>query len=678
MRECWQGRLWPPIHATLNMHRRVVLQSSKYCADAWSTCPVTREPAIPRIDLQRVDVPQFLQYDHNVGAFLVTADDTVAELVTTLRSRPPVPVATDIETRGLGQARFQITCVTVAFQINGDVYSLLFDPLRRPEHRKLLAAVYDHATELIFHNSTFDVAPLYAHRLITAGQIRKIKDTLVAARMVNTHSRGGRSLEELTSRYKLMSDDRIKLREVMASRGGKKDDGFFYADIDSPTYVVGAMADTVATLRLWGVPGIGGQGMPAEAARYISAYGAGYGGRGRLSAAEAEKLVDDIQRVNQIVLARTARGYAVDTDYLDKFHREYGPEWSSAHQRLQSMGVRPGQGIDIVTALHQRGELPMPWPLTKGGRLSADKKAMERLESIQGDNKSPMLAAHQEWMLHSKTHRYVSKALENAEVTGRMHPEFNILGGNATGRMSCGGPEVQQFTDAARGVIVPDGDDEWVSVDWKSIEPVVMATAAGDGDFLAAMRAGADPYEPIGDRVGLDRKSAKRLMLANLYGQGAESAAATHNLTREKVEETFATLREELPVIYRLIDAIKAQSRQRSYVMTLTGRVLNQDLFIPAEGRTVIKEHIAPNHFCQGSALDVLHHSILELDDLGLSDHIHLWMHDELVADKSIEEELKCVMSTPPPFLAAAAAAMGIEPFLAVDANDVGHFWKSV
>lgn len=81
----------------------------------------------------------------------------------------------------------------------------------------------------------------------------------------------------------------------------------------------------------------------------------------------------------------------------------------------------------------------MPWPLTKGGRLSADKKAMERLESIQGDNKSPMLAAHQEWMLHSKTHRYVSKALENAEVTGRMHPEFNILGGNATGRMSCGG-----------------------------------------------------------------------------------------------------------------------------------------------------------------------------------------------------------------------------------------------
>ncbi|MFZ2241114.1 MAG: DNA polymerase, partial [Gordonia amarae] len=392
----------------------------------------------------------------------------------------------------------------------------------------------------------------------------------------------------------------------------------------------------------------------------------------------AERLVADIQRVNAIVLARTARGYAVDRDYLDRFLREHGAAWQAAHRRLQEMGVRPGQGFDIITALDQRGELPPNWPRTEGGRLSADKKAMERLEKIQGDNKSPMIAAHQEWSEYKKTFGYVSKVLENAAVTGRAHPEFNILGASATGRMSCSSPELQQFTDAARGVIVADDDDEWVSVDWKSIEPVVMATAAGDGDFLSAMRAGADPYEPIGEMVGIGRKPAKQLMLSNLYGSGVTSAAAHHSLTEEKVAETFAALRAELPVIYRLIDALKTQSVARSYVTTLAGRVLNQDMWLPAEQRTVTKSYVAPNHFCQGSALDVMHHSILALDDLGLSDRIHLWLHDELVADKSIEAALVEVMSTPPPFLAEAAARNGIAPFLAVDANDLGRYWKSV
>ncbi|MFZ2240567.1 MAG: hypothetical protein WAV90_13720, partial [Gordonia amarae] len=228
------------------------------------------EPNVPRVLLQRVECAQFLQYDHNVGAFLVTDDAAMAGLVERFRSRPPSTVASDIETHGLGDMRFQITCVTVSFRLGEDVYSLLLNPLRRPTHRGLLAAVYEHAESLVFHNSTYDVAPLYTHRLITAAQIRKVRDTLVAARMIGTHSRGGRSLEELTGRFELMSDDRIKLIEVMASRGAKKGDGYFYTDIDSPTYAVGAMSDTVATLRLWGEPGVRGTGIAGAAARYIS------------------------------------------------------------------------------------------------------------------------------------------------------------------------------------------------------------------------------------------------------------------------------------------------------------------------------------------------------------------------------------------------------------------------
>lgn len=633
----------------------------------------------PHVRLSRVATAAFRYYDFEVGAFLITDDVAMAECIAQFRAQPPSVVSSDIETLGLGDKRFQITCVTVAFRLGSDIAAVLLDPLRRPEHRAMLAQLYDHADRIVFHNAAYDITPLYAHRLIRREHIAKVRDTFIAASMMNTNSKAGRNLEALVTKYGLMNDDSLSMDTVFKVRGAeKKTLGYWSMDIDSPTYVTGALADTVATLRLWGDPGVRGNGIVAAAARYLSAESEGFGGSGVLTTADAEALVEDVQRVAAIVLARTARGYAVDSGYLDTFYAEHGAEWRAADVQLRDAGMRPGQGIDIIHALHAEGLLPPDWPRTDGGRLSADKKAMERLESLSGAARTPLVAAHQVWMNHSKTDRYVSKVLENAAVTGRVHPEFHVLGATATGRMSASDPEVQQFTDEARGVIVSDDGTSWVSVDWSSIEPVVLATASGDGDFLASMRAGNDPYQPVGERAGVNRKAAKRLMLANLYGQGPRSAAATHNLTEETVNRTFEILREELPIMYGLIDKLREQSRRTSHISTLTGRVLNQDIHIPAEHRTVVKDYIAPNHFCQGSALDMLHASILELDRRGLSDHIHLWMHDEIVADDTITDELVEVMRTPPQFLVNVAARHGIEPYLAVDANEVGTHWKAV
>lgn len=639
--------------------------------------PTTR-PRQPAVHLNPVVCPAFKFYDFAIGAFLLTDETAIAEAVAQFRSQPPSTISSDIETRGLGTMRFQITCVTVAFYIGCDAVSVLLDPVRRPSHRKLLTALYDHADRIVFHNGAFDVAPLYAHRLMTRGHILKLRDTIVAARMIETQSRGGRDLDTQATKYGLMDADHLDMSHVFETRGSKTATGWWDMDIDSASYVTGAMADTVATLRLWGQPGVNGHGICTEAARYLSADSEGYGGLGVLNTADAAALVDETQQVNAIVQARVARGYAVDTGYLEAFTAEYGPHWRQADLELRRCGVRPGQGIDIITALAAEGLLPANWPRTKGGQLSADKKAMDRLESLPANARTPLVALHLAWMGHKKTFNYVSKVIENAHVTGRLHPEFHILGASATGRMSGSDPEIQQFTDSARGVIVADDGHQWVSVDWKSIEPVVLATASGDRDFLDAMRAGHDPYEPVGQRAGVDRKAAKRMMLANLYGQGADSAAHTHGLPLETVITTMQVLQEELPAMYRTINELKRHSRECNHINTLAGRVLNQDMYLPSEGRRVVKDYIAPNHFCQGTALDILHAAILELEQRGLSDHVHLWMHDEIIADADIGEELADVMATPPPFLCAAAERHGMAPFLAIDANDVGERWKAV
>lgn len=643
------------------------------------TAPAS-EPRVPVVDMPRVPAAQFQMYDHTVGAFLVTEDTAMARWIDEFCSAPPAAASSDIETRGLGGNRFAITCVTVAFRIGTDVVALLLDPLRRPEHRGKLARVYDHAKTIVFHGASYDIAPLYAHRLIKREHIRKLGDTLVVARMINTYAKAGRTLEDLAVRYGIMDDDRSKIKDVFVVRGGRKDDIFWYADIDSPTYAVGAMADTVATLQLWGEPGVGGNGITAAAARYLTGAQAGLGGLGVLNSADAEKLVEDVQQVNRITLERTARGYAVDNDHLDTFVRENEQNWTQAAQTLSAAGIRPGNGLDLVNVLHARGELPQPWPLTETGKLKSDKEAMKTFETLDASKQSPLVAAHQQYASFEKTHGYVSKVLENSRLTGRMHPEIKILGAAATGRMSASDPEIQQFTKESRGVLVSDGGVEWISADWKSIEPVVLATAAGDAQFLADMRAGKDPYEPVGQMAGIDRKLAKRKMLADMYSQGHKAAALQYGWTLDRAKEVARAIRDSLPILYRLIDELKVQSNSCGHVTTLSGRVVNQNFSFMENGQVIneVAGRIAPNHFCQGSALDIMHHSILELDRRGLSDRVHLWMHDEIVADKEIEDELVEVMSTPPPFLAAAAAQRSVEAFLSVDVNAMGPRWQYV
>ena len=650
----------------------------KFVGTGCLTAPVTaHEPRVPHVDLPRVNAAQFQFYDHTIGAFLVTEDTALARWVDELSSQAPVTVAADIETRGLDHQKFTITAATVAFRLGPDTVSLLFDPLRRHEHRKLLTRVFDHAERIIFHNATFDVAPLYAHRLLTREHIRKLGDTLVAARMLKTHDRGGRKLEELSTAYAAMSDDRTEMKDVFVARGCVKDNGFWFTDIDTPTYVVGALSDTVAALRLWGTPGVHGEGIVAAAARYLTRPDAGFGGLGVLDAAGAEKVVDDIQRVNQIVLERTARGYAVDKDFADNFREQERAATEEAARLLASAAVRPGNGKDLVNALVLRGEIdPALWKKTPTGQLKADKDSLKEISEMEVS--TPLIKAHRQVFDTDKVLTYVTKVIENSGPTGRMHPEIQILGASATGRMSASKPEIQQFNGTSRGVILAD-DEDWISVDWKSIEPLVLAHASGDAGFVAGIRAKKDPYEPVAKVAGIEAKKAKQKMLAEMYGQGHAGAAVKYGWTLDRAREVSNTLRSMLPILYRLIDAIKEQSKTNGRVTTMTGRVLNQDITFNENGSRVTKilSSKAPNHFCQGSALDIMHHTILELDRRGLSEHVHLWMHDEVIADASVRAEVEEVMRTPPPFLQAVAEHYGFDPFLAVDTNVLGRQWAT-
>lgn len=631
---------------------------------------------IPPIELERVDVPETSTYWPGVSAEFHTGTETVAKVVDEFTSIPPQRVAMDIETHGVADGRWSITCVTAAFYLSDGLHSVLLNPLRVDEDRGLLRRIFEHATSVVFHNSPFDIPVLFVHGLMTYQEVRKVEDTILLSYMMETIRQGGRTLETLAQRFGVADDSSVKITDAFVAAGYRnKDEGYTRCDIDRPFYRMGAMSDTAATLQLWNrlypiivnIHTRGGVGAPSIA---------------QLSPSEAEELVMKIQRVNQITLQMSCRGLAWDPDTYDQWHADQEESVEGAKSAIRAVGLEPGQGAHLIQYLSSRGELPGDWPTTEKGALKSDKAAMERLSSLG----HPLTQAHTIVAEYEKNSNYLKKIKELSGPTGRVHYTTKILGAHASGRMSITDPALQQFSEDARPVIRSDGEDWW-SVDWSSIEPVVLANCAGDRDFIEPFNAGGDLYIPLARNAGLipnsvsdeaaanhqGRKQAKVMLLAAMYGQGLPSLAASMGITMDEAKKIQGGIRRAMSATFAFMRNVESACESSGASWTILGRMLNEAF---PDGD--IKSRVAVNHFCQGSAADVLMDTVLRLDQMGVSDELRLLIHDEIVTTEYGLEAVKEAMSTPPEALVHWSEQKGMVPILRIDAQNMGKHWQKV
>lgn len=641
-------------------------------------------PSAPTVHLDRVSYPEYIGFNARISAFQVVGTDNIKHAIDMFASYASTvgavrDVAMDIETHGTDATTWwEVTCLTAAFHTGVGIISVLFDPLRNPEHRKLIRRLVELSSRIVFHNCAFDLPPLVAHQILELDDIDKVWDTLVLARMLNTSARAGRTLEDLSKRYRLLPDDGVTISKVFSAGGHKTiQSGFAESDIDGGTYRDGAMSDTVVTLQLLPVLE---KAVERRHDASTQSMGAAFP-----SAEGARHLIWRMQRVNQICARRAARGYRFDPEFPEKFDAGTRDAYREACDFLANQGLEPGRGDKLIERMHGLGQLPDNWPRTKTGQLSADKKAMEKLKEL---GEGAILAKmHLIVAETSKVSKYLEKVVEQGQATGRVHPGIGILAASASGRMSVNNPELHQFPGNARGIILADDAPGWTSVDWSSIEPVVMAVCAGDNDFINPFYEGNDLYVPVARAAGLipsavsdadaknhkGRKVAKVILLAGMYGQGAKalseslSAALKEQVDRDAAMDLSQTIKRAMPVTFDFMDNIQSMAEGKNAVTTIAGRVLDEDA-----GYT----YRAVNHFCQGSAADVLYDATLRADEEGLTDHIHLWMHDELVVDTSVQGDINRIMQTPPESLKAWARTERVE--LQTDANPMGMEWKSV
>ncbi|AHJ88351.1 DNA polymerase I [Mycobacterium phage Hosp] len=603
-------------------------------------------------------VPNRTWYDPVLDAYMATgldARDACAEFLTHTEVGSQL-LAADIETPGLENS-FTINCVTFAWRWPGGtqgIQTVILDPARDPDHHHIARQMMGHARHIVFHNAPFDIPSLYHNELMTMGDIGRVIDTLLLARFAIPDVMIPKNLTALSVRHLGLDDDKGGLERAFKAAGYKTQTaGFEGMDIGSPVYRYGAMADTVATLRL--EPLIRDLAIRWTLDHPFVTYGA-------TTEAEAVEKIMEQETVHRVMLKRSALGLAVDRAYLDRYAEQVDIERNLAIAELAVHGLEggTGKGAALVKYLDERGELPQPWPRTPKGALRATKADMEILAEV-----NPLAAAQRKLAVIEKTMGYLTKVDRQASVTGRCHPQVATLGASATGRMSIGSPELQQFPAEARPIICDDGQG-LTSIDWSQIEPVCMGLMARDVEFLEPFEAGEDLYEPIMRACGIDRPTAKVVLLATMYGQGLAKLAITIGHTEESAAQIRRQMFNAMRRSARWMTMVQEIAETHGKVITAGGRILPVDL------GGVFK---AVNYVVQGSAYDVLAATIIEMDRRGISQHLQLAMHDEVVVDTEVAEEVQQIMLTPPPFLIKWAERT---PVLRTDRADMGHAWAKV
>lgn len=558
-------------------------------------------------------------------------------------------IAVDIETGPIGTSRrWDITAVAIATEQEAHV----LDPVKDQEAiRDALRA----AETLVFHNAAYDVPTLVHANLLSTSDFTKIEDTLVMARLAEPGERISKSLGDLAERHLGAGYAHQKhaleqgFKAVTGSR--RKADVFEHLGLDSPAFCAYAAFDPVMTIRLWKImPGLVRARMTTCAPFPVIG--------------DPEHLIRREQTVNQMMMASSTRGLLVDHERLDSILDHLDAQMQEADSQLIAYGIDPHQTAlhvksDVVAWLAQRRLLPPGWPRLKDGSPTRDARWLVKISH-------PVVSA---LIAKSRAERFVGDYADKVlrqEREGLIHPQMNVLIA-ATGRMSCSSPPLQQYPPEVRPLF--SSSSPMTSLDWASIEPLFIAAAARETEILELFAAGGDLYEPVAEAAGVARKTAKTILLAQLYGQGTEGLATSISVTPNEAQDLIARVMDRMPAVQRLIQTIQGVSGIHGIVPTLSGRVLPIPRSRPGAGYA---GYLGVNYYVQGSCYDLLSEALYSMHKAGLAGSLRLAVHDELIVDSEAADEVERIMVTPPPALVDLAGSV---PPLRVGRTELGNNW---
>lgn len=480
--------------------------------------------------------------------------------------------------------------------------------------RQSVQAILGNDAKKVGHNLKYDL-----HALSGAGfEVKNVWfDTMIASQLVNSTAYSHR-LDDLA-----LSELNFKKIPTLQLLGGKKDGVMTEAALeDLAAY---ACEDVLVTWRLY------------EKLRPA------------LEEAHLKRVFYEIEMpLLPILHQMEAVGIKVDRQYLVKL----GVELKKRLQKIETEAIEKlGGNVNIASPSQLQDILFNKLKLSvvgikkiKSGH-STDAESLMKLR----DQHPAILLILEYRELAKLLNTYIETLPSQIDKNGRIHTSFGQIGA-ATGRMNSNNPNLQNIpirTDLGnqvRRAFVADQGKVFLGADYSQAELRVLAHLCEDPGLIEAFRSGQDFHAQVGQKLMVDRRSAKAINFGIIYGLGSLALANDLGIPTTEAREFIDKYFETFPGVKDFIEKCKRFTREKGYAETMFGRRRYlPDIHSPNMMLRSQAERIAVNMPCQGTVADLMKLSMVEVArDLPDGADMLLQIHDELLFEvkKGLEEKV--------------------------------------
>lgn len=315
--------------------------------------------------------------------------------------------------------------------------------------------------------------------------------------------------------------------------------------------------------------------------------------------------------ISRLLCDMEERGWRIDNERLNQVESELEATMARETEELAPYGIMsPTKNQEVAQFFIDEGfslsRTQQGWCVDKDALRGIDHPAVEHL------------LAYRE--AHKRATNWVRAMRRTQDDDCYIHPSWKQV--PVSGRLSCGNPNVQNYTYGLRTCMVPDPGHVLMAADMSQFELRIMAKAADEPTLIQEYLDGVDVHALNQHTLHLpNRRAAKDTMYGIGYGQG--DVALANGLTKKGQPTTIPEARRFMASIYDKYKRLKpwkkevlTECRRTQVSQTFAGRerwvpeVLFDDMHIRGHA-----ERAAVNHVIQGTAGDLMKMGMLILEE---------------------------------------------------------------
>ncbi|HBZ45365.1 MAG TPA: DNA polymerase I [Maritimibacter sp.] len=470
----------------------------------------------------------------------------------------------------------------------------------------------DPAILKVFQNAKYDCKIFERYKVTVA----PIDDTMLMsyAMFSGLHNHG---MDALSERY--LSHQPISIKELLGT--GKSAITFDRVKVEDA--VKYAAEDADVTLRLWQVF------------------------KPQLHRHKVTTVYETLERPLVPVLAQMEmNGVQVDREVLSRMSNAFAQKMAGLEAEIHELA---GENFNVGSPA-QLGEIlfeKMGFEGGKKGKTGKYSTPADVLEDLAAQHDLP--ARVLDWRQLSKLKSTYTDALQthiNPDM-GRVHTSY-LQTGAATGRLASTDPNLQNIpvrTDEGRRIreafVAPEGK-VLLSLDYSQIELRILAHVAGIDSMKQAFRNGEDIHAatasemfdvPLDEMTPDVRRQAKAINFGVIYGISGFGLARNLRIDRKEAQGFIDRYFEKYPGIKEYMDETVAFAKDKTFVQTLFGRVINTPEINAKGPHAGFAKRAAINAPIQGTAADVIRRAMIRMPEAiaSLPVKMLLQVHDELI-----------------------------------------------